>query len=166
MRYKLILALFLIAFILVLGCLPSSENYEKLLKESCIEATIIGIKLDIERLEGYLRLPDLQNRETVEQALKRLYEDLNKYQNMKVEDYTLPEPIKIVGYINEPYTVDSIIYLKEQSKSGPFYHAVKVLKDRGSEIKPKEIYEFTVYPVYRRFYPFEDWYVCVESFKK
>ncbi|BAL80365.1 hypothetical protein [Caldisericum exile] len=166
MRWKIIIVFILLFAITSIGCVSKQENYTDKLKESCIEATITGIKLDIERLEGYLKLPDLKNRSEVEKALSKLYEDLRKYQNMNVKDYELPKPLKIRGYISEPYVVDSIIYLEKQSKSGPFYHAVKVMGDKENDIKPKEIYEFTIYPVYRRYYPFEAWYVLIESFEK
>lgn len=85
---------------------------------------------------------------------------------MKTQDYVLLEPIKIKGYLGEKYVADSIIYLENQSKSGPFYHAVKILGDRGNEITANKIYTFTIYPVYRRYYPFEDWYVFVSDFEE
>jgi hypothetical protein len=166
MRFKVLISIILIVSLVLLGCATNKENYEYKLKKGCLEATIIGIKLDIGRLEGYLKLPDLENREQVLEALSKLKEDLKKYESMKVEDYVLPEPIIIRGFISEPYVEDTIIYLEKQSKSGPFYHAVKVMDDRGSKIVPKEIYEFKIYPVYRRYYPFPDFYVFVESFKK
>ncbi|PMP67895.1 MAG: hypothetical protein C0189_02345 [Caldisericum exile] len=163
---KIILTLILSVFVVALGCTKPKGNYTEKLKEGCVEATITGIKLDIGRLENYLVLPDLQNKAQVEAHLSKLYEDLKKYQNMRIEEYALPQPLHIRGYINEPYVVNTIIYLEKQSMSGPFYHAVKVMDDRGAEIKPKEIYEFTIYPLYRRYYPFEDWYVLIESFEK
>lgn len=136
------------------------------IKRGCLEAITTGIKLDIQRLEDYLSLPDLQNRSEVERALTKLKEDLNKYQSMKTNEYILEEPIEIKGYLGEKYVINSIIYLVNQNKSGPFYHAVKVMDDKGEEIIPNEIYTFKVYPVYKRYYPFEAWYVFVSDFKK
>lgn len=163
MRRNIILTILLVTIVLILGaCKPSMDE----IKQGCIDAAIVGIKLDIERLEGYLELPELDNRDKVEEALSKLRIDLQAYQSMKTQDYVLPEPIKIKGYLGEKYVTDSIIYLENQSKSGPFYHAVKILGDRGNEITANKIYTFTIYPVYRRYYPFEAWYVFVSDFEK
>ena len=86
MRFKVLIAIILIVSLVLLGCATNKENYEYKLKKGCLEATIIGIKLDIGRLEGYLKLPDLENREQVVEALSKLKEDLTKYESMKVED--------------------------------------------------------------------------------
>ncbi len=163
MKLNAVLIVLLIAMIFALAaCKPSTDE----IKQGCIDAAITGIKLDIERLEGYLKLPELDNRNQVEEALSKLKIDLQTYQSMKTQNYVLPEPLKVNGYLGEKYVTDSIIYLENQSKSGPFYHAVEILGDKGNQIIPNQIYTFTIYPVYRRYYPFEDWYVFVSDFEK
>jgi len=163
---KKFLSIFLLAVFIAsifFGCTWINETE---IKRECLEAITTGIKLDIQRLEGYLNLSDLQNRSEVESTLIKLKEDLNKYQSIKTNDYVLEESIEIKGYLGEKYVTNSIIYLENQSKSGPFYHAVKVMDDKGEEIVPNEIYTFKVYPVYKRYYPFEAWYVFVSDFEK
>lgn len=163
---KIFITLLIIFIAIPLMTTSCSRTDNTEVKQACIDAALSGIKLDIQRLKAYLLQQDLENRQEVESAYKKLEEDLKKYSNMKAEEYELPKPIKIKGYLGESYVPDSIIYLEQQNKSGPFYHAVKIMKNRGSEIVPKEVYTFTVYPVYKRYYPFESWYVFVSDFKK
>jgi len=162
MRKISIITLILITLFLS-GC--SKNSLEMELKKSAIETTIIGIKLDIEKLESYLKLESLENRGAVEEALKKRYEDLEYYQKLDPKNYTLPKPITIRGLIFESYKPNTIIYLEHQSKSGPFYIAVKVFRDQGDKIIPNHIYTFTIYPLYRQYYPFESWYVLVKKFE-
>lgn len=73
MRHNIILTILLVTIVLILGaCKPSMDE----IKQGSIDAAIVGIKLDIERLEGYLELPELDNRDKVEEALSKLKIDL------------------------------------------------------------------------------------------
>lgn len=155
------------AFMTVIFCLFAGcvENSKQEIAKECIEATITGIKIDIQRLEGYLNLDDLEKRNEIEETLQKLKEDLEYFQSISPSSYIPPEPIEVKGSIEEQYTTDTIISLIDQKKSGPFYHIVKVHKDKGKDIIPKNEYSFVIYKVYKRYYPFEAWYVFVKEFK-
>ncbi|BAL80788.1 hypothetical protein [Caldisericum exile] len=76
MRRNIIPTILLVTIVVILGACKPSMNA---IKQGCIGAAIVGIRLDIERLEGYLELPELDNRDKVEEALSKLKIDLQAY---------------------------------------------------------------------------------------
>jgi len=61
------------------------------LKRECLNATINAIKIEINRHQEWLATPDVENKEEILNRLNRLTSDLERYENMKIEEYTIPE---------------------------------------------------------------------------
>lgn len=139
------------------------------LKNGCLQATIKAIELEIGRFQKWLEIPEEERgaesitKEEIEARLKNLQADLEKYKNMKVEDYTLPEKVEVVADINELKEGD-FLEIEGLSRSGPFYHVVGIVGDDYTAIK-KGKYALTLYLVYPRYYPFTSFYVYIADYK-
>ena len=165
MRVKfIIITLLILPFILKCEKEDKNDNIIEL-KKSCINAAIIGIELDIERhliwLENY-------SKDTFEinARLIVLEENLTKYQNLlsHPDSYQLPEKYELAeAWINTTCQENISLQFTGQTRSGPFYH-ISGIKDNDYEaIHPDKIYYVVLYPVYTRYYPFQDSYIYIHK---
>jgi len=153
--------------IIIVGVLPLffyQKSMEINLKEECLKAIINAIKIEINRHREWLDTPDIENKEEILNRLNQLKTDLEKYENMKVEEYMIPEKREVIGWIEEPYKMDTLLYIENMTRSGPFYHIVGIREN--STIEPKKKYLMTIHLVYLRYYPFESYYVYVYKYKE
>lgn len=126
------------------------------LKEACLAATITAIELEIKRHDLVYEMqpkptgaPPLAN---FLQDLDVLKADLSKYKAMKAEDYVLPQKVTATGWVSEKAADNTILYVENMSKSGPWYHLAGVLEGYYGIMEPEKKYEVTFYPVYPRSY--------------
>ena len=142
------------------------------LKEACINATIRGIELDIERCQEWLKLPEeeltegAEPREKIESRLNQLKAELEKYKNIQLQDYKLPEKREVIGWVNQPCKENTILQIEGMTRSGPFYHVVGVKGDNYGIIKPQIKYQITIYLVYPRYYPFSNYYIYINNWEQ
>ena len=156
----------LIGGILLLERTSEQPIYEiKILKEACINATIRGIELDIERHQKWLET-GAESREEIESRLNQLQMDLEKYKNIQLQDYKLPEKKEVIGWVNQPCTENTILQIENMTRSGPFYHIVGIKGEDYTAIKPKTKYRMTIYLVYPRYYPFSSYYIYIDDYEQ
>jgi len=142
------------------------------LKEACVNATIRGIELDIERCKKWLKIPEeeltegAEPREKIESRLNQLQMDLEKYKNIQLQDYELPEKREVIGWVNQPCTENTILQIENMTRSGPFYHIVGIKGEDYTVIKPKTKYRMTIYLVYPRYYPFPNHYIYIDDYEQ
>ncbi|MEF3244504.1 MAG: hypothetical protein K6343_00760 [Caldisericaceae bacterium] len=173
---KVILVVIILIVIILLGLLinqlvkiNTASSRITSLKKGCIQATIKAIELEIEKHQKWLEIPDEElspgavPKEEIKAHLKNLQADLEKYKNMKVEDYTLPQKLEVVADINELKEGD-LLEIEGLSRSGPFYHVVGIVGDDYTAVK-KGKYILTLYLVYPRYYPFTSFYVYIADYK-
>lgn len=143
------------------------------LKKDCIAATIRGIESEIVKHQKWIEMRkkgevnDIDLLE-IEDRLKRLKADLEKYQKMRIDLYELPEKIETKAWIsaNEPLGEDSILYIENMSKSGPWYHLVGIRGNNYNVIQPDTKYLMTIYLVYHRYYwTMPSYYVYIYEYK-
>ncbi|RLF57567.1 MAG: hypothetical protein DRN27_07530 [Thermoplasmata archaeon] len=142
------------------------------LKESCINATIRGIELEIQRYLQWLEIPNEERtnvsttREEHEALLNNLYLELEKFMNIQLQDYEITKNKTVIGWVNENCTEDSSLHIENMSKSGPFYHITGIIENDYSNIKPETKYNMTIYLVYPRSYPFPSYYIYIDKFNQ
>ncbi|RIB35424.1 MAG: hypothetical protein BXU00_01500 [Candidatus Nanoclepta minutus] len=162
---KEIIDIALIISIIIVGMLPLffyQGFMEASLKKECLKATINAIKIEINRHLEWLETSDVENRGEILNRLNQLIVDLEKYKDMKIEEYTIPEKREVIGWIEGSYKMDNLLYIENMTRSGPFYHIVGI---RGNAtIEPNKKYLMTIYLVYPRYYPFESYYVYVYKY--
>ena len=164
MRIKVCILLVISCF--VFKCETEDKNDDILnLKKECINAAIIGIELDIERLELRLGNDDEDSLE-IKSQLIILVDDLQVYQNQisNPETYQLPENIELSrAWIQTTCQINTLLEFDGQTKSGPFYHITGIKDSDFSSIIPDSLYHIFMYLVYPRYYPFQDVYVYIHK---
>lgn len=171
MKKKGIIVFVTALFYLGGGSMPViADSFE--LKQACIQAAIRGIELEIERYQGWIDLRkqgavEASNLPELEAELKALNEELETYQALRPEDYTLPEKIQTTCWVEDQAAENSILYVEGMSRSGPWYHLAGIVGNDFSVLKPHKRYTATIYPVYTRSYFFmPSAYVYVAELKK
>jgi len=135
------------------GAQPDDAN----LKKACLSATVQAIEIDIQRNQAWLKqMTDPKKKAEYEKELVRLAEEERKYRSMPPADYELPKKLSLTGQY------EGQILFDEQSRSGPFYHMVA----SAAPLTRGKRYSFEVYLLYRRAYPFPDYYVYVSKSEK
>ena len=181
MKYKKIIIGILVTGIVVVAGLwinqtysqtqevPSVATETRSLKEACINATIRGIELDIRVHQKWLEIPEeeltegAESREKIRSRLNQLKVELEKYKNIQLQNYELPEKREVIGWVNQPCTEDTILQIEDISRSGPFYHVMGIMGEDYSVIEPQIRYGMTIYLVYPRYYPFPSYYICIDN---
>ena len=145
---------------LIVSCVakePKPTDVE--LKQACLRATLKAIDSEIERHQAWLKQGgNPKNISEYKKELARLNADKRKYQEMKPDDYVLPEKRILTGeYTGQIYNFEG------QSRSGPFYHVIA----SANSLKNGKKYEFEFYSVYRRSYwNMPNYYVYVSRARK
>ena len=153
----------------------------------CLNATIKAIKMEISKYNTWLQTANDSNKESYQNAIEYLQEELKKYESMKPEDYKVgsafhyipgitigsygrrhlpkPDPVELKEAWSRG-NLPGIIDYKGMSRSGPFYIVVGVKGGDFSAIKPGIHYRMKLVPIMPESYPFPSNYVCVESFEE
>ena len=150
------------------------------LKKKCIEAAIKGMLLDKEKLESWIEMRrDKDNMQAelfeLKGKLDQLETNIFQYSNNPIANYELPEKLEIEAWVlGDQARENGQISFHEQSESGPFYHMTGIngedygviqATDYGYDVKPKNTFIMTVYPVWKREYSFPDYYVYVDAIR-
>ena len=147
--------------------IAADPEYE--LKKACLEATLVAIQLEIFRFEDKYAaaiegLGNPENAPVINKRISELNVEYGKYKKMHPADYKLPEMKKVKIKTTQQYQEDSILELKNMSRSGPFYHIAGILGNDYESVKSDKTYRMTIYPVYHRDYPFPSDYVYIADF--
>ncbi|MBP1765153.1 MAG: hypothetical protein H6Q65_2211 [Firmicutes bacterium] len=139
------------------------------LKKQCLAATITAINLEINRHQRWLDYRIQQGDQNAAEELRKsivvLKSDLEKYSVMKPDDYQLPEKRENIGWTGDKPGIDSLLYVDNMSKNGPWYHMVGIKGGNYSALSSKERYHVVFYPVYQRSYwGMDSSYVYVADF--
>jgi len=171
MKEKGIIVFVIALFYLGGGSMPArADSFD--LKQACIQAAIRGIELEIERYQGWIDLRkqgtvDASNLPELEAELKALNKELEAYQALRPEDYTLPEKIQTTCWVEDQAAENSILYVEGMSRSGPWYHLAGIAGNDFGALKPHVKYTATIYLVYPRSYFYmTSAYVYVAELKK
>lgn len=195
-KSKLFVSFFTVCFLIFFNCssrssshilspikdiiLSPTENIDEL-KVKCIEAALQGISLDrqtfLNGIENYDQAHVSDGTISIEEMrsrLAKLEEDLNKYKNIKLDSYQLPEKMILVAWIAyDEARENTQIHFEHQMRSGPFYHFTGINGDNYNIIEtnsdlwePKNKYVMTIHLVYPRYYPFPNYYIYIDSLKK
>jgi len=126
------------------------------LKGACLSATVTAINLEIDRYQQWIDLRKKQGnyRDLLElrASLNLLKADLEKYRNMTIDDYTLPEQASCKAWVQSKAEDNSLLNVEGMTKLGPFYHIAGVVGDHYASLRPNDYYEVTFYKVYPRAY--------------
>ena len=132
----------------------SKQNTDLNQKKVCLENTIKAITYEINSAKERKDSAYLDN----------LSKDLDYYKSISADTYS-PKIAHFIGKIPYPCEKDQIIMLENMSRSGPFYHVIGYY--RGcEEMKGDKKYNITACILYRRYYPFPDYYVYVLDYKE
>lgn len=146
------------------------ENATLILAKACLKATLAAIQMEIwrfeERFAAAVEGPgDPANAPAIENRIKKLSIEYDKYESMNPADYVVPEKKTIKIKVTHTYQEGSILELKNMSRSGPFYHAAGIEGNDYELLKPGKTYRMATYSVYLRDYPFPSDYVYIENFR-
>jgi hypothetical protein len=95
-------------------------------------------------------------------AYQTLKADLEKYLVMDTDDYVLPEKADTVAWVGDKPRQDSILYVTDMSKSGPWYHLTGIVGNNYDLLKPNSKSHMTFYMVYpRSYWGMNSAYICV-----
>lgn len=126
------------------------------LKQACISATITAIQLETDRHQKWLEMRrtqgDTQGVRELEQTIAQLQADLEKYRNMAVDDYILPEKVVVPAWVQNPAGEGVLLYVDGMTKSGPFYHLTGIKDGNYAVLAPNDRYNVTFYRLYPRSY--------------
>lgn len=168
-----IIGFIFITFLSISSCIHKNnqiKNSEDINKE-CLQATIKAINLEIERFQEWLKMPEKNlsqgalSKKDIKYKLDKLKADLIKYKNLKIKNYKCPKKKEVIGWIEQPYKENILLYTKNMSRSGPFYHILGIHDNNFIFIKPNIKYKMKIYLIYPRFYPFPSYYIFIERFK-
>ena len=119
------------------------------LKTACRNAAIKAIKLEMSRAQA----------KNIQDTLEA---DLEKFQKLSNDDYTLPEKVVETVWVQEKADDNAILYVNGMSRSGPWYHLSGIVGGDYARMKPGVKYAATYYKVYpRAYWHMSSAYVCV-----
>lgn len=173
---KLFLLALMTTVLFVCGCgksnsqdmdLSSNTEGDEQLKQVCIETAVCGIKQEIKRHQQWIEGKVGKEQEQFKQHLSELKGDLEKFQNLKLEDYEIPQKLEVTAWVNSPASENSILYFEGLTRSGPWYHICGIKGDDYSVLEPDTQYLITIYLVYPRYYwHMDSWYVYINEYKE
>lgn len=137
-------------------------------KAGCIKAAIQGIKLEMERNEKWTASAedrrDVKAIAEYKNELSTLENDLMKYSGLTAADYQLPERFKVAAWVEGQCAANAILYMKDMSQSGPWYHVAGIAGDEYNSIEPGKKYSMDLYLVYpREYFGMKSYYVYINS---
>lgn len=159
--------------VLVLNLFNSAQSMagNSTSKAGCIKAAIQGVKLEIERNKRWIASAeerrDVKAIEKYKSELLNLENDLAKYSGLMVEDYPLPERFKITAWVKGRCETNSILYVEQMSRSGPWYHVAGIEGGEYNVIEPDKKYLMALYLVYpREYFGMKSYYVYIDSVER
>jgi hypothetical protein len=194
MRKPSIFALVIPAVFLLAGCVTTG-NAKTDLNRALIAATGKAIELEIRGYEDRLNtaLSSVGPEDNVakfKQRIADLKNELEKYKNMRPEDYpaiktdreaetnfdtlTAFGPVipaikkEIAVSVSGTFQPGALLEIDGMTKSGPFYHIVGIKGDDWGVFKAGKHYSLELYLVYKREYFgfISDFYVYIAGFKE
>lgn len=172
---------------------PASAD-ELELKKALINAVVKAIEMEIKRNENRLKVAESgvgpkENVERFKAMIEGLKNELDKFRNMKLEDYSLSQeketeinlekmrkfgpvmpPLKkeVKVTVETPYKLGAILDIDGMTKSGPFYHVAGIKGDDLNTLKVGKRYQLLIYLVYKREYfgLIPDYYVYIAEFRE
>lgn len=142
-----------------------TEATARVLERSCLLAATRGIEQEIERCERFAegltsaRAP-AHERSALEARLLGLRMDLERFRALAAEDYALPEPLEITGWVDE--AAEGAELHRERAAAGdPLLRVMAVDGGGFAALSPGTPCRMTVYRVYPRAEPSPGHYVCV-----
>lgn len=156
------------------GCFAEAVDetaQQRELKRECLSATMTAIKLEMDRYQKWLDLRkqqgDTQAVAKLEQTLTLMRNDLEKYRNMAVDDYILPEKVFLTAGIGNEPGENSLLYIDMMSRSGPFYHVAGITGGDYGILQPETPYNMVFFKVYpRNYWHMQSDYVYIASLEK
>jgi hypothetical protein len=154
------------------GSKPVGTASGDLLKRPCLEAAVRGIKTEIFRYQGWIDLrkqnpSDPQDLPGLEEGMKTLKSDLERYQAMDPKDYRLPGGTKVKAWVEGRAGENSILHIEGMSRSGPWYHLAGIKGDDYGVLVPDKKYLVTFYKVYpRNYFHMESAYVYIAEYQE
>jgi two-component SAPR family response regulator len=168
----------------------AGENHQNDVKNACLSATITAIQLETARVQQWVDLRKKQGSTnelaTMQEMLRKLHVDMKKYQVMNVNDYLLPNktdtiddvdalfsntfvPLRIetIAWVEDKPAENSILYVENMTKSGPWYHIAGIMEGDYTRLQPNIKYHVVFYTIYKRSYwNMSDSYICITEINK
>ncbi len=147
------------------------KTNDKDLKQACIKAAIGGIELEIKRHQDWLdqrkeKTSDESEINELQRRLSQLKRDLEGFKNMQLDAYEIPQKLQFKAWVRSPASENSILYLEDMTRSGPWYHLVGIRGDDYTVLQPNGKYLMTIYLVYPRYYwHMKSYYVYIDDYK-
>ena len=154
------------------GSKPAGTASGDLLKKSCLEAAVRGIQTEMTRYQGWIDLkkldqPDSQDLPGLEEGMKTLKLDLERYQAMDPKGYGLPQEMKLKAWVEGRAGENAILHIEGMSRSGPWYHLAGIKGDDYGVLGPDKKYLRTFYKVYpRSYFNMESAYVYISEYQE
>ncbi|GAT63144.1 hypothetical protein [Paludibacter jiangxiensis] len=167
--------------------ISTSKPTQYEIKKLCLEATKTAIQLEIANYQRWIDVRKQQNAPAeaaeFQKTLDSLKIELETYQKMPIDKYTLPEGkqapqdffsqnfarerITTTAWVESNAQNNTILHVEGMSKSGPWYHLVGILGNDYTQLKPNTKYRITFYTVYKRnYWNMPSAYVCITSIQK
>jgi len=133
------------------------DAYQQIdLKKQCLAATLSAINLEMNRYQRWIDLRkqqgDQKDLAELQESLETLKADLDKYLAMDAKDFALPAKVEAVAWVGDKPGKDSILYVEDMSKSGPWYHLAGIVGDDYAILQSNTKSRMAFYPVYPRSY--------------
>lgn len=144
---------------------------DKTLKQACIESAICGIGLEIKRHQNWIEQRKEKSEDDgeineIQKRLSQLKGDLEILENIESDDYEIPQKLQVKAWIRSPASENSILYVEDMTRSGPWYHICGIKGDGYTVLQPEDKYLMTIYLVYPRYYwHMESYYVYIDEYK-
>jgi hypothetical protein len=126
------------------------------LKKGCLTATVTAIQLEVSRYQRWIDLRKQQGDQkgvaVLQESLRALQADLDKYTAMDAKEYVLPARVETVAWVEGKPGNDTIVYVEGMSKSGPWYHLAGIQGGDYAALQPGAKQQLNLYAVYGRSY--------------
>ena len=168
----------------------SRTELSRLLANQCYVATIRSINNEMARFKEWIQTYDPSSNNAVTKPklyrqLSILSSTLTQYKKIDPNNYTCEysdattntSKINLIGWVGDNCSFNDLIYFDRLTRSGPFYHIAGVFdpecngtslnvsnSDVCSGLKPNVKYNMTFSLIYPEYYPFESYYVFIQSY--
>ena len=178
-KVHILLIISAVGVLSVFGCNKSSSQIsaslqevliknDKDLKQACITTAMRGIELEIKRHQDWIeqREKGTEDDSELQQHLSKLKGDLEGLKNIELNDYGIPQKLQVKAWVLSPASENSILYVENMTRSGPWYHICGIKGDDYTVIQPNEKYLMTIYLVYPRYYWYmKSYYIYIDEYK-
>jgi len=149
----------------------TSALEEAALKRACLEATIKAIDLEITRYQRWIdyRVQQGNTRDLLELrvVVEKLQKERDRFTAMDAADYDLPEQLTTTAWVQNKAGDDTLLYLPNMTKMGPFYHAAGIAGGNYGVLQPNVKYQVILFKVYpRAYWSMDSDYVFIAAVEK